>query len=176
MKTENKRILICSIIGGGLVFALRFAFGFYSAVLAILAMLYAYTLYGHFALTVWKDDKNNGGDESGNEPVGGDADDDNGEQFYVVNMGDGLFSVTRSKNLAKDGRPMTRLDLYKDDMDRAQQMYCKEFLCCSWDPPYGGVKGKRPTKEWWLNRAPYDFEVDEMLTKLVFGKNAYLGG
>ena len=112
--------------------------------------------------------------KSGNSSDAEDENEDYGTKFYVISMGDGKFSVTRSKFRGEDGRILTRGDIYKGDMDLAQCMYCHEFMCCSWNPPYGGVNGDRPSKEVWLAQKPYEFEIDMMLTRMVFGEHAYV--
>lgn len=99
-------------------------------------------------------------------------------RFYVVNFGDGKFGVSRSKMQRRDSRLLTRRELFADNMELAQFFYCQAHMCCSWDPPYGGVKGKgkRPTKEWWLSQPPCEYEVDQILSNHIFKDKAYISG
>lgn len=97
-------------------------------------------------------------------------------RFYVVNFGDRKFGVSRSKMQRRDARLLTRRELFAGNMELAQFFYCKEYMCCRWDPPYGGVKGARPTKDWWLAQPPYEFEVDTMLSTIIFKDKAYISG
>ena len=102
---------------------------------------------------------------------------DSMEDFYVVDMGDGMLSATRSKlRVLVNGKPkcrmLTRRELYKDDMGRAECAYCHEFMCGAFP---AGDDPERPSKDEWLDMRPYPHEVDEFLTRKLFGGAAYNG-
>ena len=93
-------------------------------------------------------------------------DDDYGPRFFVVDLGDGVKDATRSKTRISDGVPLTRRLLYRGRMEQAAFEYAHSFMC-------GGFPTKpdqtRPTKDEWLDKEPYEFEVDKFVSEKLFG-------
>lgn len=91
-----------------------------------------------------------------------------GESFRVVGLGDGEKMVTRSSSFAKDGRKLTRADIYKGRWEEAASEYAHAFMCGGFptkpDP-------KRPSEEEWMAEEPYPYEVDRYITDKMFPKD-----
>ena len=94
---------------------------------------------------------------------------DDGEPFYVVNMGDGRMDVTRSRRRGKDGHPLTRRLLYQQAgrMCVAESEYAHQFMCGGFPYKHDSDTG-RPTKDEWLDSVPFDYEVDTFMTEKLF--------
>ena len=170
----NWKTVLCQIAYAAFLTIVAQIFTFKTMVIVAFAQMIGYLLAKDLGLispqmkpTTEKDGKDGEDD---------DCDTDYMTRFYVIDFGDGKFGVSRSKMQKRDGRLLTRRELFADDMELAQFFFCKEYMCCSWDPPYGGVKGDRPTKEWWLAQPPYEFEVDTMLSTHIFKDKAYISG
>jgi len=91
-------------------------------------------------------------------------DDDYDTGFYVIDMPK-WKEVTRSRTRGKNHPRLTRRDLYNGRMDIAECNYAHEFMCNAFpsdDDP------DRPSKDRWLDMAPYPFEVDEFLSEKLF--------
>lgn len=100
-------------------------------------------------------------------------DDDDGVDFYVIDMGDGILDVTRSRRRAFNGigklsdgaRPLTRADIYKGRREIAECEYAHGFMCGGFprspDP-------NRPSEEKWMAMKPNPHEVDEFLSEKLF--------
>ena len=88
-----------------------------------------------------------------------------GVDYHVVDLGDGNFTVTRSKSFSKDGRKLTRADIYKGRWEEAASEYAYMFMCGGFptkpDP-------KRPSEEEWMAEEPYPHEVDRYITEKLF--------
>lgn len=88
-----------------------------------------------------------------------------GESYRVVDLGDGEIMVTRSSYFAKDGRKLTRADIYKGRREEAECEYAHAFMCGGFplkpDP-------KRPSEEEWMSEEPFPFEVDKYISDKMF--------
>ena len=98
---------------------------------------------------------------------------DYGESFRVVDMGDGEMLVTRADSFAKDGRKLTRADIYRGRWEEAASEYAHAFIC-------GGFPTKpdpeRPSEEEWMAEEPYPHEVDRYITDKMFPGKLTHGG
>lgn len=97
-----------------------------------------------------------------------DADPDCGETFYIVDMGDGIRNVTRSRMRAHpDFSPLTRRLLYEKTGRHEEALcnYTHQFMCCDYpskpDPA-------RPSKDEWMDEKPFPHEVDEFVTDMLW--------
>ena len=101
------------------------------------------------------------------EPAPGPNDDDKdyGSRFFVVGGSDDFKWVTRSKNMRTHGHPLTRKELYERRWEEAECEYAHSFMC-------GGFPTKpdpaRPTKEEWLAKEPFKYEVDKFISEKLF--------
>ena len=97
------------------------------------------------------------------------------DDFYVIDMGEGMKSATRSRTRISGGErhpPLTRRDLYRGRMDKAEREYAHSFMCSGF--PIGNDPN-RPSKDEWLDKKPFDFEVDEFVSEKLFGERNYNG-
>lgn len=87
-----------------------------------------------------------------------------GTDFRVIDID--RKKVSRATEFAKDGRPLTRRELYAGREGVAECEYAHEFMC-------GGFPTEdtpdRPSKDEWMNATPHPFEVDEYLSEKLFG-------
>lgn len=89
-----------------------------------------------------------------------------GEDYYVVDLGDGHTVVTRYRDLAREptARKLLRSDIYKGREEDAEDEYAHQFICGGFpkerDP-------KRPSREEWMGSPPYSHEVDKFFTVKV---------
>lgn len=96
------------------------------------------------------------------------GDEDDGTDFYVVDLGGGMIDATRSKIRGKGHRKLTRADIYRGRQEEALVEYSHAFMCCCW-PDKGDTS--RPSKEQWMSEVPYPFEVDKFLSDVLFRRN-----
>lgn len=94
------------------------------------------------------------------------ADTDYGARFFVVDLGDGKRDATRSKIRSSDGVPLTRRILYRGRMEQAECEYAHSFMCCGFPTC---PDSNRPTKDEWLDKEPFEFEVDKFVSEKLFG-------
>lgn len=164
----NWKSALCQLVFSVVFSVIAYFCGFRTMAITAFALIMGYIYakdMGWLTRVNDDDDKHDPDDEK---------DDSNyGTKFVIVDMGDGKFSVTRSNNQRSHGFPLTRLDLFKNDMDLAEFFYTHEFMCCGWASPDDRT---RPCKEEWLAREPYEFEVDTVLSKFLYGERAYITG
>ena len=110
------------------------------------------------------EDKPKESEPTSQQEVAKSAQEKDGEPFYVYGPPE-CQKVTRSKNIGRYGRKLTRADIYKGRYGQAESEYAHAFMCGGF--PYG-KDPTRPTKEEWMAQEPYDFEVDLYLSEKLF--------
>ena len=99
------------------------------------------------------------------------------DDYYVIEMPDGRFEVTRSRlrvftqfarHLRNYVRPLTRADIYRGRNEEAECEYAHAFMCSGFPTVYDP---DRPTKDNWMSQRPFAFEVDRFLSEKLFAED-----